>query len=318
MAAKQGAGKLNLGAMIKAHAKDETDYGQDFSALPPGISGGVAKLVEAKIGVYKTGDNQGEKFVYLAGVVIEPTEHTFVPKIWDPKKDNGPNKPKGGIIALDPQTQRTEGRRTSLMLPMCQTKNTKNEVSTVDENVAAMCNEVRKLGGQECLEGIDTEEDLLGLFEQLKGPDAAAIFFAFSTSAGNPSPEYPEPRTFERWYGNKGLENYEVEERSDVKDETGGKTTVAAGTNGTTAAAKGAAKQAAVDPDEVDKSDIDSLLNRANDAEEKAQIALKDLMLAAGHTEEDYDNCKTWDEVATMAKTPKKAPAPKGPAAKKK
>src|SRR5262245_7350294 len=105
MAATKGSGKLNLGAMIQAHAQDQTDYGQDFSALPPGISGGVAKFVEGKIGTYKTGDNQGEKFVYLAGVVVEPVEHTWVPKVFDATANK--------VVNLPAMTRRVEGGRTS-------------------------------------------------------------------------------------------------------------------------------------------------------------------------------------------------------------
>ena len=71
---KKAATGFNLAASLKAHAKDETDYTQDYSSLPAGIIGGIAELREARMGTYKSGKSVGGQYIYLAGVVITP-EH---------------------------------------------------------------------------------------------------------------------------------------------------------------------------------------------------------------------------------------------------
>ncbi len=47
---------------FKDHARDETEYGMEFIDLPGGITGGIARLVDAKLGVYAKGNNAGENF----------------------------------------------------------------------------------------------------------------------------------------------------------------------------------------------------------------------------------------------------------------
>ena len=61
-----------LSESLKAHANDETSYGTEYIDLPGGITGGIAKLVDAKLGEFKKGPNQGKQFLYLGGLVVEP------------------------------------------------------------------------------------------------------------------------------------------------------------------------------------------------------------------------------------------------------
>lgn len=79
------AAKLNKA--LQSHANDETDYGMQFIDLPPGISNGVAQLIDAKIGTYKPSTQYaGKEFLYLAGSVIEPKEFTYIPKVFQDEK----------------------------------------------------------------------------------------------------------------------------------------------------------------------------------------------------------------------------------------
>lgn len=309
-------GSLNLGASLKTHAKDKTEEKQEFVNLPAGISGGVAHLVEAKLGVYKTGNNAGEKFVYLSGTVVEPKTATEIKKVF---KD-------GKVQVISTREIRVEGARTSIMLPLCDVKRKNGDIVTSDENIAKMLNELRLLGGAECTESVESEEDLVGLLDQLKETsleDGSQIYFKFGTSGSDPTKEYPEPTVWENWYGTKGLETYAQEFDRGTEDNT--KTTAAPAKTATTAAGpktstngaapaktapatKPAAKKPepkAVDPDELDQSDIDSLNTRANDADQRAQARLKELAMEVGHTEEECDETQTWDELADLVRNPK-------------
>lgn len=260
--------KSGLGSSMRAHANDETQYGMAFIDLPPGISGGIAKLVEAKTGEYKTGDNKGKSFIYLAGVVLEPeTVEGVVRKVF---KD-------GSVVIVSTEDVDVKGQRTSAMLPLCETARSE------DENIENALNELRKLGGEECTEGLggDTEkeamESLDALLEELKeqGP-----FFKFGTSASTPTAEYPEPRTWENWFGVRGLEDYEPEEESDpeVEDDP----------------------EDDAEEDKPEKSDEDDipfkqLGEAADEGDEEAETELTTIAEGQDLNPDDYE---TWSELA--------------------
>jgi len=193
-----------LSQALLNHREDETDYGQDMADIPPGISRGVAQLVDAKIGTYQSGANEGEPFVYLGGTVITPKKVTYSPKVFA----------NGKIQVLEPVTTGVEGLRTGKTLPICNTKNRAGKVTDLDENVDIMLNELRKLGADTS----EVDEDSLKLL--LEGLVEAGPFFHFSTRASKPSGEYPEPRTWESWFGSEGLEDYDPDTGDDVVDET--------------------------------------------------------------------------------------------------
>jgi hypothetical protein len=197
------ANKLNKA--FANHANDETEYGMEFIDLPPGIRNGVAELVDAKLGEYKTGANQGEPFIYLAGTVREPLEHSYVPKIF---KD-------GKVQLLDPVTVNIEGQRTSLLLPLCDTTNSQGKTTSFDDHVSTALNELRKMGVD--TSGLEEIGDLPDLLESIK---TAGIFFKYGTSSSDPTSAYPEPRTWENWYGSRGLEDYTPDTEDDVEDNT--------------------------------------------------------------------------------------------------
>ena len=66
------SGKIASG--FKKAAAKPTDYGTDFSDPPAGISQGIAQLIDAHVGTFKTGDNAGERFFYVAGTIVEPVQ----------------------------------------------------------------------------------------------------------------------------------------------------------------------------------------------------------------------------------------------------
>lgn len=196
-----------LGNALANHAQDETTYGQDFVDLPGGITGGIARLVDAKIGEYKTGANKGKPFLYMAGVVLEPKEAPNIVKAWQ----------NGKVQVVSSEKLNVQGQRTSLMLPLCKTSRRDGETTTMDENIGKALNEVRKVGGEDCTESIDTPEDLEAVLEALK---EAGPYFKFSTRSSDPTEAYPTQMVWESWRGSKDLEDYVPEEGDDVIDDT--------------------------------------------------------------------------------------------------
>ena len=249
-----------LGSSLKKHANDETTYGLDFSNLPGGITGGVAKLVEAKIGVFKTGDNKGEKHVFLSGTVVEPKKAMNEVKAW---KDDR-------VVTVSNTEMEVEGLFTKQTLPLCEVTRKNGDVVELDDNVESALNEVRKLGGEDCTEGIESPEDLIEVLNSLKGED---IYFKFSTTASDPSAEYPDkPRIWHNW---RGSTDYVEDDDDSTVDDTEDD-----------------------DDDDDDDSEEFSLLElgkRADDEDESCQLKLQELAEKAGIDADDYPK---WSEVA--------------------
>lgn len=189
LAAKYGA---KLDTAVKNHGADETTYG--IIELPPGISNGIAHLFEAKFDVYKTGQYQGEYYFHARGTVLAPKSVQTAQ----------------GEIPV-------EGLQTSITLPCCETKNQKGEVTSLEDNIAAVLNEFRKLG-------VDTTNftanDLEATAEVLKTQSlgSSPIYFRFSTSQSAPTPAFPNPRVWQNWHGIKGLEDFQPDTEGAVDD----------------------------------------------------------------------------------------------------
>lgn len=103
MPMQKTSSKFDFNKALRDHAKDETTYQMDFTDLPGDITGGVAKLVEAKLGEYKSGPNQGQKFLYLAGTVVQPKQAAKITKVWDADKK--------AVKVVDASTVIIEGQR---------------------------------------------------------------------------------------------------------------------------------------------------------------------------------------------------------------
>ena len=184
--------KKGLGKSLAKHGGDETEYGKGGD-LPAGVIG-IAELVEAKLGEYKTGQYKGEPFVYLAGVVITPSMFNGIP---------------------------VEGLRTSLTLRLSDDK-PGQYAKTFDERVALMLNELRKLGSSttELTSEKDLEDTLNALVSE-------KVQFKFRTWASEPTKQYPNPRTNHVWDGaatgpTVSSETTAVEDNTEASTETGG------------------------------------------------------------------------------------------------
>lgn len=268
LAAKLGK---RLDEAVRKHADDPTDYG--IVRLPGGITNGIAKLIECKFDQYKPGSNMkkadgssavGEYYFRAAGVVVSPED----------------------VTDKDGNAVRVAGLQTSIMIPMCDTKTQAGDVTTVDDYIERVLNELRKLG-------VDTTgatgDDLEPLAAAAKD---AAPYFRFSTSKSKPTPQFPDPRVWENWNGTKGLENYVPDEAPAVDDQTGA------------AAAEPSANGTA--GEYRDDQDVDSLAAVADDDnhpdQADAQDKLTKFALDAGHTQKAIDGTKKWSEVADLIK----------------
>ena len=105
---------------IKEHRGDATTYG--LQRLPGGISNGVARLTDCKFDTVGEGKrNAGEFYFRAAGVVLEPSTND-----------------KGVPV---------RGLQTSIMEMLCDTTTADGKKTTMEDHVANILNELRKLGG---------------------------------------------------------------------------------------------------------------------------------------------------------------------------
>ena len=277
LAAKYGA---KLDKAVKKHGEDETKYG--MTTLPAGINNGIAQLTEAKFDVFKSGKYVGEYYFRATAMILEPEMHT------DPWT--------GMEIPI-------KGLNTSIMINCCDTKNDAGDVKTQEEYVDVILNEMRKLGMN--TKGADGSvlEDLAAQLTE------AAPIFRFSTSnTPKPTKAKPNPRIWENWNGQKGLETYVPGEGAPTtNDESGG--------TADPDAVADAESAAAGDPDSDsgdDVIDLDALLETANETEETAEVTaarekLTELAVAAGHSAKKVNDTANWEEVRELIDNPVEA-----------
>jgi hypothetical protein len=283
-------------ALAKAHEahKDEEVKYSNMGDLPPGINNGIAQLVECKFSQYEKGDQAGEYFFYAAGVVVSPTEHKGL---------------------------RITGLRTSIMEPLCDTPTRSRK--TVDEHVGWIYNELRKLGCDTSSLTPDNLEEVAAMLKEAKP------FFQFRTWAGQPSAEYPDPRTNHTWNGvceftpsedgttsgvqDNGDDNEPAPESKPTKTTAAPKATPTTAASKTTATTtKTATKPTAPvkkepepepGPEFNEFQDLDSLGEAAQENGEDGAIdRLTEMALAAGMTQEDIDGAESWLAVVQFIK----------------
>lgn len=151
-------------AAHEEHKNDNTKAGRG-GELPGGIVNGIAELTMAKIGVYKTGDYEGEPFFMAMGSVLVPKEHNGLPV-------------KGLLTSAGP-------------IPLCDTTNAKGEVVPFAQNWDRMLRHLRSLGldtkdltPQDIVSGIDDGQYASGpVLEAITGPGSTPIRFRFSTQS---------------------------------------------------------------------------------------------------------------------------------------
>lgn len=252
----------------------------------PPIPNGVAQLVDIHFDEYKTGKNQGKMFCYFGGTVITPKFVT--------NKD-GDKIPSAGC-------------RTQNTMPLCETTNTKGEKTSQSANIAAVQNEMKKLGADFKGLGIEHWETIAA--ELVK----SAPFFSFNTTQSASTPAFPDPRVWHNW--GQAIKDYESDIDPDAgiiesapeptKTETKKSATSTPAAKTTTAPAKG--KKAAEPVEDVPfGDDLDMTADKAEKGDGPAMNFLKDLALKLGCSEDEVDNTADWGEVATLIRDKQEA-----------
>lgn len=270
---------------VAKHANDPTDYGT--VRIPPGINNGVAQLEECELGTYKTGSNKGKLYFRAVGTIIEPVEHAH----------NG-------------QVIKTKGLKTSVMIPLCQTKTASGQITTEDAHVARMMNELRKLGGEEFTNGASSVRDIGTL---LSGINEAAPYFKFSTSVRKAMTPGQTEGVWENWHGAAGLEDYVPETGGGVQDDSGdveeeeAPVTFTKDKKTPDKASKLGKKvvEEAEDKEFDEFSDIDSLASKAQDGDEEAQNKLNEMASDLGISQKKLDDASDWLEVGKLIESKK-------------
>ncbi len=251
----------------KRHAGAPIEYGPQ--RLPPGITNGVAKLVVCTFAEVASGKtNAGQLYFRAAGVICEPES-----------------------VVHNGQAVPVKGQQTSIMEMVCDTKTQAGKTTTMEEHVANVQNEMKKLLGDgydpNDLEGANLEATAAAL-------EQAGIYFRFSTSVRRPMKAGDAEGVWENWHGTKGLENYTP---------TGGSNGQVEDHSGETAGEGGDAGV-----------DVDALVATASedgDGEEQkeAREQLIQLAVDAGHEREVAEAADGWQDVADLAANPPEAAA---------
>ena len=233
---------------VQTHKKDSTEY-DNAASLPPGIEGGIAQLVDIKFDVYKKGDNAGSPYFYAAGVVVSPEEYNGI---------------------------RVKGLRTSIMEPLHDTPKRKSRPTT-DDHIAWVMNEMRKLG-------VDTDAAGFTMDKGIAALKKLSPFFNFRTWIGDPTPEYPTPRTNEVWNGKC---DPVAPSASKVEDDTDDASYPASET-------ETAEEEAA---EEGSTMELEALGESADGGDQEAAAQLTELASARDIDPNEY---ATWSEVAAL------------------
>jgi hypothetical protein len=268
----QSGSSSSWGKFVGPHVNDPTDLGADFSKLPGGING-VAELATAKIGVYKSGPNQGKEHIFLSGSVLTPLGkvRNVVEEFID-----------GRVQVVQDIQETVEGKFTSQTMPLCATVNKKGVATSEEDNVQNALNTIKVIAGDECMAHIKSEQDFRDFVPSLP---KHSIRFKFNTSSSKVDKDNPKQRVWENWFRLTG--NVE--------------------SNGQPAPGAGVpAASPSVDLDELaaqaDEQD--------NPGKREAQDALEQAAKKVGFTQEQIDNTDKWADVAAMIRKGTGSPEP--------
>ncbi len=271
-----------LKAASEAAATKPVQYNR--VGLPAGITNGVAKLTKCGFGQVAAGkQNAGHYYFRAEGVVVEPAS-----------------------VIVDGHEVPVQGLHTSIMEMLCETKNADGKVTTFEEHVERISNELKK---------IDPDLDTSDLEAAAAAVNQAAqeeeVYFRFSTSMGKKAPPPGvQPKVFENWNGRKGLESYQPPVADGVEDDTDeapAKAKASPTPNGkharkTPPRAEEPEPERETPEQPFDEfGDLDSLLAAAKDGDEDAQVRLKDAAVSQGFTEDEVAEAPDWETVAKMA-----------------
>ena len=288
MPGQSGQSAFSFVGAVRDAAKKPTDFTEKgFTELPGGVEG-VAELVEAKLSTYKTGNNAGKKFIRLAGAVRTPETAIDKKEVFD--------KASKRVVTLgEPKVVTIRGRQTSIMLPLCETRN------AAGVNVENAINEIKKLAGAEFVAPLASAASEAAAWQTLEGLiktlNATPVQFKFRTRWKNPTAEYPEGGVWDHeWLGAVSAEAAQVNGSSGVVDETGG--------GDENYAADGAGDGATPEP-EAGTDDWDSLVAEwegMDDGDEKDAVCerILDLAVAAGVDRDAAAATADWDECKAL------------------
>lgn len=248
-----------LAKAVEAHKGDETKFAGGGVDLPKGIENGIAQLVTCKFGVYEKGDFQGEYYFMASGIVISPKKHAGIP---------------------------IEGLRTSVgPEPICDTPNKTRK--TVDEHVAWVMNELRKLGVDTAELGVDDLESTVEALQETKPHFRFRTWAGDKRKKGDPlyneqydGPDAPDPRVNHQWNGAVDLDPSDEEETDEeVEDNTEGE--------------EGEEESAG-------EQSLEDLALLADSQDEAAADTLNQAAIDAGLTQDDINGTSNWAEVVAL------------------
>lgn len=298
MVMQKAKSTFNFAAVVKAAAERPAEPITDFTSLPGGITGGICRFKTGQIGTYKTGPTTGQKFLRLMGIVLKPQVAVRTVKMWKPDPLGKNKKGIVGVVSSQPET--VEGRQTSVMYPLCDTTNSKQETISKADNVDAAMNQIKLIIGAESFaehfSDMDEDAPEAEVWKKvdalLKTMEESELHVEFGTREGDPNEKYPTPRTFETWY--RGVEFSDNGQPTDaVVDET-----AAPEAEEPAAGEEGGDAGAAESQSEVD--DLDALAAAADDEDEEAQTTLTSIAEANGVTDADMKKVDTWVKIVAM------------------
>lgn len=258
MAKKTAKSNLSLGSGFRKSFNQHR--GEDVllrtgATLPPDIEGGIAEVSTIEIGHHNDGDNKGKPYFMIRGVVVEPKDYAGIQEsfVFEPLYD-------------------TPGRSRE----------------TEDEHVAHMIGVLQAFGVE--TKDVDAEQVEDGsLFGSMLAKDGG-LYLRYRTWKGNPTPQYPNPRTNITFV--KGCE-YSGEENSHasaVEDET---------------------EEEPAQPEEFG-TEIEQLAAKAEKNDSRAQAKLTEMASEAGVADDAVEEAEDWYAVAKLIEEAEAEPSDEG------
>lgn len=239
----------------------------------PVFNAGVATLTTMGLGMYKEGPNKGKPFFRAAGVMLTPKT----------------------VTDADGNANPVAGLQTSIMIPLCDTKTQKGDVTKLEDHLEKLINEIKKFGvdlSDVAFEEFDSTFDALV---------ETAPQFKVRTWASKPTKEYPNPRVNHVW---NGLVSEEDTVAADADDGV-----VVEDTPTDEVVPDAEDDAGAVVDDAADTPDYEALLKLANSKAKTTQVkdaqtALRQAAIDAGHEADAVDNADSWNDVFEMISNP--------------
>jgi hypothetical protein len=294
-----------LDAAIKAHAKDDTNFG--FTRLPAGIKNGVARLTKAYFAEHPTGHKHAGKFYFrMEATVVAPE-----------------------TLLVDGREMKIANLTTSQIFPCYETVSGEGQtrkVVTQEEAMAKVMNEMRKLGATTASLSSASHLEATAAALQKQGP-----YFRLSTSVREAridpkTGQKGEEGVWENWNGIQGVEDFAAHAEVKQVSAVTGAATSAPSKNGTASPSKPTPPKQKEevkveitdtdvqevteevteetteegDTEHVNDMEIDELIAKANAKDKEAQKKLMSLALAMGVDKEEAESTATWEDLKTL------------------